>query len=141
MSIANDHDSLPIAFRLYLPEDWAEDAERRRKAGVPEAITFKTKPQIALDQIRAAQTDGVPEGVVLADAGYGINTAFRGALTKMCLTYVVGIQSSARLWSSGTGPSPPKTWSGQGRPPTLLRRAVKNKPMSAKQLAMHAPIF
>jgi len=102
----------------------------------PEDIVFKTKPQIALDQIRVAQAEGVPDGVVLADAGYRINTAFRTALTKMGLTYVVGIQSSARLWSSGTGPLPPKTWTGQGRPPTLLRRDAQNKPMSAKQLAM-----
>ena len=139
LSVANDHASLPIAFRLYLPEDWAKDSGRRSKAGVPEDVVFKTKPQIALDQIRVAQAEGVPAGVVLADAGYGINTAFRTALTKMGLTYVVGIQSSARLWSSGTGPLPPKTWTGQGRPPTLLRRDAQNKPMSAKQLAMSLP--
>ena len=139
LSVANDHASLPIAFQLYLPEDWAGDPGRRRKAGVPEDIVFKTKPRIALDQIRAARADGVSEGVVLADAGYGINTAFRTALTQMGLTYVVGIQSSARLWSPGTGPLPPKTWSGQGRPPTLRRRDARNKPMSAKQLAISLP--
>ena len=48
LSIANHHASLPIAYRLYLPKDWADDAERRNKAHVPEAIRFKTKPQIAL---------------------------------------------------------------------------------------------
>ena len=139
LSVANDHASLPIAFRLYLPEDWAKNSGRRSKAGVPEDVVFKTKPQIALDQIRVAQAEGVPAGVVFADAGYGINTAFRTALMKMGLTYVVGIQSSARLWSSGTGPLPPKTWTGQGRPPTLLRRDAQNKPMSTKQLAMSLP--
>ena len=96
---------------------------------------FKTKPQIALDQIKAARAGGVPEGVVLADAGYGINTAFRTALTRMGLTYVVGIQSSAQLWPPGSGPLPPKAWSGQGRPPTLMRREKQNKPQSAGQLA------
>jgi len=139
LSVANDHASLPIALQLYLPEDWAGDSARRRKAGVPEDIVFKTKPRMALDQIQAARADGVSEGVVLADAGYGINTAFRAALTQMGLTYVVGIQSSARLWSPGTGPLPPKTWDGQGRPPTLLRRDARNKPMSAKQLAISLP--
>ena len=139
LSVANDHASLPIAFRLYLPEDWAKDSARRRKTGVPEDIVFKTKPQIALDQIRAAQAEGVPSGVVLADAGYGINTAFRMALTAMSLAYVVGIQSSARLWAPGSGPLPPRTWSGQGRPPTLLRRDAQNKPASAKQLAVSLP--
>jgi SRSO17 transposase len=55
---------------------------------VPEDVVFKTKPQIALDQIRAARAEGVPEGVVLADAGYGINTAFRAALNLPLLPLV-----------------------------------------------------
>ena len=135
LSVANEHASLPIAFRLYLPEDWAADPVRRATTGVPEDVLFKTKPQIALDQIKAARDEGVPKGVVLADAGYGINTAFRTALTRMGLTYVVGVQSSARLWPPGSGPLPPKAWSGQGRPPTLMRRDVQNKPQSAEQLA------
>ena len=135
LSVANEHASLPIAFRLYLPEDWAADPVRRERAGVPEDVVFKTKPQIALDQIKAARAEGVPEGVVLADAGYGTNTAFRTALTRMGVTYVVGVQSSARLWPPGSGPLPPKAWSGQGRPPTLMRRDAQNQPQSAEQLA------
>ena len=51
LSIANDHASLPVAYRMYLPEAWAKDAARREKAAVPEDVTFKTKPQIALEQI------------------------------------------------------------------------------------------
>ena len=66
LSVANEHASLPIAFRLYLPEDWAAGPVRRAKTGVPEDVVFKTKPQIALDQIKAARAEGVPEGVVLA---------------------------------------------------------------------------
>ena len=50
LSVANHHASLPIAYRLYLPQEWIEDAERRKKARIPEEITFKTKPQIALDR-------------------------------------------------------------------------------------------
>ena len=51
LSIANDHASLPVAYRLYLPQSWANDAARRKKAAVPEDVEFKTKPQIALEQI------------------------------------------------------------------------------------------
>src|SRR6266481_2284023 len=74
LSIANHAASLPIAYRLYLPEDWAKDQARRHKAKVPEAIAFQTKPQIALEQIKAARTAGLPQGVVLMDAGYGNDT-------------------------------------------------------------------
>jgi SRSO17 transposase len=91
LSIANDHASLPIAYRLYLPKEWAEDAERRKKARVPEEIEFKTKPQIALDQLRAACATGVPRGVVLKDSSYGSNSALRAGVSELGLRYVVGI--------------------------------------------------
>ena len=71
LSIANRRGSLPIAYRLYLPQDWASDEDRRRRAGVPGDVTFLTKPEIALKQIAKAYEDGVPQGVVLMDAGYG----------------------------------------------------------------------
>src|SRR6202049_1526240 len=71
LSLANRHASLPVAYRLYLPDEWAADAKRLRKAGVPEDVGFKTKPEIALDQIHAACKSGLPRGVVLMDAGYG----------------------------------------------------------------------
>lgn len=71
LSLANHHASLPAMYRLYLPQEWAADKKRRRKAGVPKEITFKTKPEIALEQIEAACRAGLPRGVVLMDAGYG----------------------------------------------------------------------
>src|SRR5437763_8423703 len=94
LSVANHHASLPIAYRLYLPKVWADDAERRNKAHVPEAIRFKTKPQIALAQIRAALAAGVARGVVLIDASYGTNTAFRTGIGALGLTYVAAILST-----------------------------------------------
>jgi SRSO17 transposase len=63
LSIANHHASLPAAYRLYLPKEWAADRTRRRKAGVPKEITFKTKPAIALEQLRWACAAGLPRGV------------------------------------------------------------------------------
>jgi SRSO17 transposase len=70
LSVATWSSSLPIAYRLYLPKEWAEDAERREKTEVPEEVAFQTKPEIALDQIRAAVAAKVARGVVLADAAY-----------------------------------------------------------------------
>jgi SRSO17 transposase len=139
LSVASDHASLPIALRLYLPEVWANDKARRKKAGVPKEIEFQTKPQIALDQIGQAIEDGVPHGVVLADAGYGNDTAFRSGLTELELEYAVGIQGSTAVWAPGTEPLPAKPWSGHGRPTKRLRRDDAIKPIAAKKLAESLP--
>src|SRR5690242_5698142 len=71
LSVATEAASLPVAYRLYLPEAWAADPARRAMAGVPEEVGFRTKPSIALDQIGQALHAGVPPGVVVTDAGYG----------------------------------------------------------------------
>jgi SRSO17 transposase len=97
LSIANHHGSLPIAYRLYLPKAWADDAERRNKAHVPEEITFKTKPQIALAQMRAALAAGVARGVVLMDASYGTNAALRESVSALALTYVAAIVPTVKV--------------------------------------------
>src|SRR6201989_2098912 len=117
LSIANHHASLPIAYRLYLPKDWADDAERRNRAHVPEAIRFKTKPQIALAQLGAALAAGVARGVVLMDASYGTNSALRAGIGALALTYVAAIL------------------------PTVKVRAVADpdRRVSAKQLALSLP--
>src|ERR1700737_3075492 len=91
LSVANHHGSLPVAHRLYLPESWANDLERRTKAGVPPDIAFRTKPEIALDLVRDALTAGISPGTVLADAGYGNDSKFRDGLTALGLNYIVGI--------------------------------------------------
>ena len=139
LSLASDHASLPIAYRLYLPQPWAEDAARRAKTGVPDAVTFQTKPQIALGQIQAAVLAGVPPAPVLADAAYGVDTAFRDGITELGLAYAVGVHSHTSIWPPGTEPLPPKPWSGRGRPPSLIRRRDGHAPVSAKELAMNLP--
>lgn len=139
LSVAHDHASLPIALRLYLHETWANDDARREKAGVPDEIEFQTKPKIALGQIARAIDDGVPQGVVLADAGYGNDTAFRTGLTQLGLVYAVGVQGSTAVWAPGTAPLPKKEWSGKGRPTKRLQRDKTMKPISAKALAQGLP--
>lgn len=139
LSVANHAASLPVAHRLYLPEAWAEDAARRAKAGVPTEVTFKTKPEIAVDQVRAALADGIAPGVVLADAAYGWNGSFRAEITAVGLTYAVAVQSNVCLWPPDVTPLPAKPWSGHGRPPSQRRRGPGHKPLSAKELAMSRP--
>ena len=139
LSVATWSSSLPVAWRLYLPKEWAEDTERRQKAEVPEEIEFQTKPEIALDQIRAMVEASVVRGVVLADAAYGINTEFRQGLTELGLQYIVGVQSSLTVWEPGKQPLPAKTPAKMGRPPRLLQRSADHKPIAVKQLAMSLP--
>jgi SRSO17 transposase len=136
LSITNDFASLPIAYRLYLPEEWTDDGARCAKAGVPEEVRFQTKPEIALDQIRAAVKAGVPLGTLLADAGYGNGSEFRDELTGLGLEYAVGVLPTTSVWPEGQGPLPPKEWSGRGRPPTRLRRDDEHQPVTVKDLAL-----
>ena len=136
LSLASVQGSIPIAYQLYLPKDWAGDAERRKAAGVPENILFATKPEIALEQMRQAIVADVPMGVVLADAGYGDETAFRDGITEMGMLYAVGIRPATTVWAPGTAPLPPKPWSGHGIRPTRLRREPGNEPVAVKALAL-----
>ena len=101
LSVANHDFSLPVAFQLYLPKDWAEDDYRRKKAGIPETIEFLTKPQIALQQLKKAKEQGISPGVVLADPAYGTDTQFRTQITKMGMEYAVGVRSDVSIWPLG----------------------------------------
>jgi SRSO17 transposase len=139
LSLANGHASLPVAYRLYLPEEWTKDRKRLAKAGVPEQIRFKTKHQIALDQLCWACASGLPAGVGLMDAGYGNNSKMRAEMTALGLAYVVGILSNTTVWAPGKGPLPAKKWSGRGRPPKLLQRDAEHQPVSVKKLASCLP--
>jgi SRSO17 transposase len=140
LSVANHHASLPVAYRLYLPEAWASDVARRKKVGVPDQIVFQTKIEIALDQIRAACAASLPRGVVLTDAGYGNHSDLRAALKALELSYVAGILSNTTVWAPGTGPLPPKPYvPGRGRPTKQLRRDAKHRPIKVKDLALSLP--
>jgi len=134
LSVANHHASLPVAHRLYLPEPWTNDPERRVKAGVPSDIAFRTKPEIALDLIRDAMAAGIPPATVLADAGYGNDGKFRDGVTALGLNHVVGIQSNLLLWKADAVP-PPRGRRG-GRPSHAARREQQ---VSAKELALGLP--
>ena len=139
VSVAHERASVPVAYRLYLPEAWAKDRARRRAVGVPETVEFRPKWQIALEQITQLRTDGVPAAPVVADAGYGVVTAFRDALTAQGLAYAVGISTETSVWGPGRAPLPPRTYGGVGRPPTLLRRTRRHRPLSVASLAKQLP--
>ena len=106
LSVANEAASLPVAHRLFLPESWASDMARRRKAKVPDEIVFQAKPAIALNQMRAALAENVPKGLVLADAGYGTGAEFRSGVAALGLAYSVGIRPMVTVWREGEAPEP-----------------------------------
>jgi SRSO17 transposase len=129
VTLARDEVPVPIALRLHLPEGWASDAARRKKAAVPEALTYRPKWEIALEEVTRIQRAGVRFGDVLADAGYGCAAEFRHGLSSLGLRWAVGIQSSQLVYSSRVRVRRPKRSSVKGRPPlhgkpTEERRAV-----------------
>jgi SRSO17 transposase len=133
LSIANHNASLPVAYRLYLPKEWAEDTARRKKAGVPLDISFKTKPEIALEQIQWACEAGLPRGVGLMDAAYGTDSRLRTGMTALGVSYVVGIQPKILVWPPGAGPK------RRGKPLNNTGRRDEPDLISAKQLARDLP--
>ena len=110
LSVSTDSASLPIAYKLYLPETWSEDPERRRKAGVPDEVVFCTRPLLAAEQMQRAVADGVPRAPVLRPRSTG------------------GLDR-------GPETLPPKPRKATGRPPKLRQRAPHHEPVSAQDLA------
>lgn len=140
LSIATAEGSIPVGFRLYLPSEWTDDAERCEKVGVPEDIEFATKPALALQQIEAALEAGYPRGTVLADAAYGDETGWREALATHGLAYAVGVRPGTTVWWGGHQPLPElKARSGAGRPRHRLQRDADHQPISVGELARELP--
>jgi SRSO17 transposase len=135
VSLANRAMSVPAAWRLYLPQAWAEDPKRRAQAGIPPEVEFLEKWRIALEEIDALVEEDLPPAPVVADAGYGDTTAFREGLTRRGFSYVVGIKGETTVWPPGQQPLPPPKGTGKGRPPTRVRRDRGHKPVSVRQLA------
>ena len=133
LSIANHCASLPVAWRLYLPQDWTKDRARRKKAGVPKEIKFKTKPEIALEQIRWACEAGLPRGIALMDVAYGNDSRLRAGMTELGVAYVAGILPNTLMWRSGTGPRQ------TGKPLNNTGRRDQPDLISAKEVMLGLP--
>jgi len=129
-------ESTILGWRLYLPESWAQDAPRRAEAGIPESVVFRTKWQLALNLIDEAQAWGLPDRVVLADAGYGDVTEFRQGLEERRLPYAVGVPSHLGVWTK-----PPRMHKlkarGRGRPPSVYHYG-EQRPSPVREVAEKA---
>jgi len=95
---------------------------------------FKTKPQIALDQLKAAHAAGVPLGTVLGDVAFGNDSQFRNGVSALALPYVLGVQSNMLLWKTDSVLPPRRS---DGKQPS--RPQQRPYQVSAKELALSQP--
>jgi SRSO17 transposase len=108
LTLARREVPVPVALRLFLPDTWTRDPERLARAGVPEPERVpRSKPDIALCELDRVRAAGVRFGVVLADAGYGISAAFRGALSARGLLWAVGIPRIQKAFPADVAMVPP----------------------------------
>ncbi len=135
LHLATDDGCMPLNFALYFPEQWTEDPERLRKAGVPKGTLFKKKWQIALELIDEACTWKIPKGVVVCDSAYGDANEFRWGLLDRSLCYVVEIESKTLVFDQ---PSSEKKRKGRIRD----RKAREElKTLSVKEFASGLPAW
>jgi SRSO17 transposase len=105
LTLATEEGSLPLAYRLYLPQEWTRNKKRCRAGGVPKAIGFAPKGKIAWAQIEAALAAGIPRGTVLMDAAYGDEAAMRDRLSAHDLSYAVAIRPATTVWGGASARS------------------------------------
>lgn len=135
LSLANERGSVPLDYRLYLPQEWTHDRARCRKAGVPREIEFRSKVQIAREQIEAALAADTPRGIVLADAWYGNEADFRDWLRLQQLDYVLAVRANTSVWWGPHQPAP----ATDDRALKRLKRDARHQPVDVLRLARALP--
>ncbi len=130
--------TVPLGWALYLPEEWCEDPERRRKTKIPEEIEFKTKPQLGRELIERAGGWDITRAPILGDEAYGENTQLRQDLDNAGFQYVFSIDKIASVFAPETVFALPERKGQTGRARTRLRPDRKPEPVS-KLIARLAP--
>lgn len=123
--------------RLFLPEEWAADRPRRQEAGVPQAVVFRTKPELALEMVAGADERGVPYRWVTADSVYGDSPTFVQGVRQLGKWYVVDTSADARVWLEGPAVIPAGTKGPRGRATT--RPKVATKPQRVDEVIARLP--
>jgi SRSO17 transposase len=134
INAATDQASCPLDWRLFLPEEWDDDRERRAKTHLPDEIRHQPKWRLALAMLDGLREDGLEPAVILADGGYGEISEFRLGLERRELDYVVQVKGATSAYDEGVRPETP-VYSGAGRPPQPRYRATRS---SLKTLALAA---
>jgi SRSO17 transposase len=134
---AGERGTVPLGWQLYLPEEWCDDFERRKKAKIPDQVVFKTKPQLAGDLCQQAAGWQLPTAPILADVAYGDDGAFRTGLHDAELEYVVAVREGTSVYGPETSFAVPPREGAVGRPRTVAR--PDRKPESLRSLAQRLP--
>jgi SRSO17 transposase len=129
--------TLPLGWSLYLPEEWCDDPERRRKAKIPEAVRFETKPALAAGLCEQAAGWEIPTAPVLGDCAYGDDSAFRTKLQERELEYVLAVSVQTAVYGPETSFAVPERNGTTGRPRTVARPDRKHE--SVRSLARRLP--
>ncbi len=129
--------TLPLGWRLYLPEEWCRDELRRVRAKIPAAVEFETKPALARDLIEQAASWQIPLAPILADQAYGDDTDFRTRLHGLELEYVLSVGVQTSVYPPGTSFAVPERKGTSGRPRTVAR--ADREPESVRVLAKRLP--
>lgn len=129
--------SLPLGWRLYLPQEWCEDLPRRRKAKIPDEAVFQTKPELAASLCEKASGWEIPHAPILADSAYGDDTRFRSRLHKLELEYVVSVSAEIGVFGPETRFAVPERTGNGGRPPSVPRPDRRHE--SVRALAKRLP--
>jgi len=129
--------TLPLGWRLYLPEEWCSDDLRRRKAKIPDAVCFQTKPQLAAGVCEQLSGWEIPAAPVLADCAYGDDTRFRSTLQMQGLEYVLAVSAQISVYGPETTFAVPERNGAVGRRRSVAR--PDRKPESVRALAARLP--
>ena len=135
LHVATDQTSACIGMRLYLPETWASDIGRRRRAGVPDDVVFKRKWELSIELLDEALSWGIAPRLALADSGYGDSTEFRDALDARGCRYLVGLAGDRLAWPPGSHPRPPRVMPGKPGPRRTVHRDGNWKPKPIAEIA------
>jgi SRSO17 transposase len=122
--LLDDQLAWPLTFELYVPQDWATDAPRRAKAGIPETVRFREKWRMALAHIRRILKADFVLTAVLADADYGSNAPFRRGLERLGLRYGLAIRGGLTMWTAGARRARPAAELGAAIPEPDWRRVT-----------------
>jgi SRSO17 transposase len=134
VNAATDEASCRLDWRLFLPAEWDEDRERRRKVHLPAEIRHRPKWRLALAMIDELRSWGLEPPVILGDAGFGDVTEFREGLRERALRYVLQVKGDTSAYAEEIAPERPR-WSGSGRPP---KPRYRTKPSLLRKLAFQA---